>query len=111
MAKYHDEATPGGRPHGLVHIAHPLPQSGPEKQKPDRCCATLDLVTLTVRIRRAQPKAAGYPAAFVMTETRFRPSPHVLGGVLALIGLARKELRSQLIAGRGGSTRCDPPNE
>ena len=26
VSKYHDESTPGGRPHRLVIVAHPLPQ-------------------------------------------------------------------------------------
>ncbi len=33
VAKYHDESTPGGRPHRLVLVAHPLPQK-PETQEP-----------------------------------------------------------------------------
>lgn len=32
VAKYHDESAPGGRPHRLIVVAHPLPQtSAPEE--------------------------------------------------------------------------------
>ncbi|AKT41183.1 winged helix-turn-helix domain-containing protein [Chondromyces crocatus] len=31
VARYHDEAAPGGRPHRLVLVAHPLPQTPSEK--------------------------------------------------------------------------------
>jgi len=31
-AKYHDETAPGGRPHRLLVLAHPLPQEIPEEE-------------------------------------------------------------------------------
>lgn len=33
-AKYHDESAPGGRPHRLVVVAHPLPTSQPNEEHP-----------------------------------------------------------------------------
>jgi len=33
VAKYHDEAAPGGRAHRLVVVAHPLPQRSDSKEK------------------------------------------------------------------------------
>ena len=33
VAKYHDESAPGGRPHRLVVVAHPLPQK-PDPKEP-----------------------------------------------------------------------------
>jgi predicted ArsR family transcriptional regulator len=30
VARYHDETAPGGRPHRLVLVAHPLPQKDPK---------------------------------------------------------------------------------
>jgi DNA-binding transcriptional ArsR family regulator len=30
-SKYHDESAPGGRPHRLLVLAHPLPQDNPEE--------------------------------------------------------------------------------
>lgn len=32
VAKYHDESAPGGRPHRLVLMAHPLPKPGSEPE-------------------------------------------------------------------------------
>jgi DNA-binding transcriptional ArsR family regulator len=32
VAKYHDESAPGGRPHRLVVVAHPLPQKADPKE-------------------------------------------------------------------------------
>lgn len=34
VAKYHDESAPGGRPHRLVLLAHPLPESEPRTGEP-----------------------------------------------------------------------------
>jgi hypothetical protein len=33
VAKYHDQSAPGGRPHRLVVVAHPLPPK-PEPKEP-----------------------------------------------------------------------------
>jgi hypothetical protein len=32
-ARYHDEAAPGGRPHRLVVVAHPLPHESRSKEE------------------------------------------------------------------------------
>jgi hypothetical protein len=32
VAEYHDESAPGGRPHRLVVVAHPLPQKADSDQ-------------------------------------------------------------------------------
>src|SRR6266404_4540237 len=32
VSKYHDESAPGGRPHRLVVVAHPLPQKSDSKE-------------------------------------------------------------------------------
>ena len=32
VAKYHDESAPGGRPHRLLVLAHPLPQTSESKE-------------------------------------------------------------------------------
>src|SRR3982751_2512442 len=32
VSKYHDESAPGGRPHRLVIVAHPLPQKSDSKE-------------------------------------------------------------------------------
>jgi hypothetical protein len=32
-ARYHDESAPGGRPHRLVVVAHPLPAAEPQPQE------------------------------------------------------------------------------
>jgi DNA-binding transcriptional ArsR family regulator len=32
VAKYHDDSAPGGRPHRLVVVAHPLPQTSETKE-------------------------------------------------------------------------------
>ena len=32
VAKYHDPAAPGGRPHRLVVVAHPIPQQSDSKE-------------------------------------------------------------------------------
>lgn len=34
VAKYHDESAPGGRPHRIVLLAHPLPQPTEQGQQP-----------------------------------------------------------------------------
>jgi protoheme ferro-lyase len=34
VSKYHDESAPGGRPHRLVVVAHPLPQKSNSKSDP-----------------------------------------------------------------------------
>jgi hypothetical protein len=34
VARYHDETAPGGRPHRLVVLAHPLPASPSQEQQP-----------------------------------------------------------------------------
>jgi DNA-binding transcriptional ArsR family regulator len=34
LAKYHDESAPGGRPHRIVLLAHPLPKPEPTTEEP-----------------------------------------------------------------------------
>ena len=37
-ARYHDEASPGGRRHRLLVLAHPLPASDAHTNKEERSC-------------------------------------------------------------------------
>jgi DNA-binding transcriptional ArsR family regulator len=37
VAKYHDESAPGGRPHRIVLLAHPLPRAGQRDRRSQPC--------------------------------------------------------------------------